>query len=217
MARIAVTNRVASTRSGNILYNGDFEAQPAVITAATNTATRWIDGTAAGSTATKGLGWGTVVIGAGTSEAGFDTSNAHSGTAAMRISTTTTGATGATIGTFKAATPAIPFVFPMLPSTSYTLTGWIKTNNVATNSAFIDLRQLNTAMSALATTSSTKFTGTNAYTQVTITVTTNASTAYGTVFLRNNVAGNVGDAWFDDITLVPATIGRVAESGRVAA
>lgn len=212
MARNTVANRVASTRTNSILYNGDFEEQPGTITAATNTSARWIDGTAGGSTASRAFGWAvTPAALAASAESGFDTSTFRSGTGSLRLSCLDTSGV-ITVGTYRDA--SVQEYFPIQASTSYTLTGWIKTDNVASNAAFIDLRQFSAAGANLATTSSTKLSGTNDWTEVSFTVTTNASAAFATIFLRNSISGNVSDAWYDDITLVPASIGRVAASSR---
>lgn len=221
MARVAASGRVASTRTNSILYNGNFEQRPSVITAATTTANRWIDGTSGGSSAISGYGWGTPNAGSGVGangEIGFDATIFRSGTASMRLSNlTVSGAVTATSS--RTATPSaanLYQIFRLLPNTSYTLTGYIRTNNVPNNGAFIDLRQFDATGSTLATTSSNKLAGTDtSWRTATLTVTTNASAAFGIVLLRNTVSGNICDAWFDDITLVPATIGRVSASGRV--
>lgn len=224
MARTAVANRIAHTRTGNILYNGGFEVKPAY-TADTNTAGRWIDGTASGSNAQFGFGWAAPVTGSGlgaNAAAAFDTSQSRSGTASMRLSTL--NASGAvTIGIYKTditstSSTKRPLIL-LSPNTSYTLTGYIRTNNVATSGAFIDLRQYNAAGTTITTTSTNKLSGTDStWRQVTLAVTTDATAVFGNVFLRNNVTGNTSDAWFDDITLISnAGTGRSAASGRVAA
>lgn len=218
MARVAASGRVASTRTPGILYNGGFEIAPA-FTAGTNTATRWIDGTAAGSTGKLGYGWA-IPNGAITStvESYFDTSRKRSGTYSLKLSNLTTGSS-ISVANFR-NTPAASTLYELLrlqPNTSYTLTGYISTNNVAASGAYIDFRQYNAAGTALATTSTTKLSGTDAtFREVTVTVTTNASAVFGGLLLRLNVTGNISDAWFDDITLTPATNGRVAASGRIA-
>lgn len=216
MARIAVSGRVASTRTNSVLYNGGFNTIPSVNTAATNVPGRWIDGTAAGSGALKAIGWA-CVPGAlvATAEAGFDTSIKRSGAASMRLSLL--NATGTvTVGTYQ--TLNTQQVFPLLPNTVYNLVGYIRTNNVISNGAFIDVRELSASVATVATTSSTRLTGTDtSFRQVTATLTTGATTRFGAIFLRHNIPGNTADAWFDDITLIPASLGRVAASGRVAA
>lgn len=220
MARVAVSGRVATTRTNSILYNGGFEVKPSVLTAATNTANRWIDGTAAGSAAKLAFGWSAPNSGSGVGangEIGFDTSVFRSGAASLRLSNL--NASGAVTASSLRSNPAAGTAFELFllsPNTSYTLVGYIRTNNVATNSAFIDLRQFSSAFATLATTSTNKLSGTDTtWRQVTLTVTTNASAVFGCLFLRNNVAGNTSDAWFDDITLIPASLGRNAVSGRV--
>jgi hypothetical protein len=216
MARIAVADRVTNTRLNNILYNGNFELKPSYV-ADTNTAGKWIDGTAAGSGAKLAYGWGTPATGSGVganAAAAFDTSQFRSGTASMRLSNL--NASGAVTIASYALNPIASTAFQLfrlIPNTSYTMRGYVRTNNVATNSAFIDVREYSAAIATLATNSSNKLSGTDtSWRQVTATFTTNASTVFGAVFLRNNVAGNTSDAWFDDITLVPATTGRVAVS-----
>lgn len=212
-------SRLTTTRLNSILYNGNFEIAPSVLTAQTNTAGRWIDGTAAGSVAKLGLGWAAATSGVTASAAaGFDNTVSHSGTYSMKLSTL--NASGAITVSNLAGSIGVGTlyqIFMLPPNISVTLSCYIKTNNVASNSAFIDLRQYNTAATALATTPTTKVSGTADWTVCTVTVTTNASCVFGALFLRNNVAGNVGDAWFDDITLVSNSLGRIAASGRSAA
>lgn len=209
------SSRSSFTRvRGNILPNGDFESHPAVITAPTNTATRWVDGTAAGSVGNTGLGWGIISFGAA-SQAGWDSTVQHSGTYSMKLSATNTSGS-IVLGTYRASALGRD-LFALSPNTAYTLTGWIKTNNAAASAAFIDFREYSSALGVLVTTSSTKLSGTNNWTQITISVTTNASTVWGTIFLRNGVAGNISDVWFDDITIVKNTIGRSAAGARSAA
>ncbi len=217
MARIATANRTASTRFNSIIYNGDFEVKPAY-TADTNTANKWIDGTAAGSASKLAYGWSAPSAGSGVGANGaiaFDTSQFRSGLASLRLSNL--NASGAvTASSLRAATPGSSTafeLFPMLPNVSYILTGYIRTNNVAASSAFIDIRQFSSALTSLTTTSTNKLSGTDVtWRQVTLTFTSNASAAFGCPFLRNNVAGNTSDAWFDDITLIPATTGRTVIS-----
>lgn len=219
MARTAVSGRVASTRTNSILYNGDFEEKPSVITAATTGAGRWIDGTAVGSSARTSQGWSALVIGAD-AEAGFDTTVFRSGTASLRLSTlNTTGAM--TVGTYRTNPPTASSLFELftlVPGVTYTLNGYIRTNNVATNGAFIEVREFNASGGTVTTRSSAKLSGTDtSWRNVTVSFTAGATTRFGGIFLRNNVTGNVSDAWFDDISLVPSTVGRVAATGRVPA
>lgn len=218
MARAAVTNRVST---GNILLaNANFENYP-TFTAQTNVASRFITGTAAGSTTNRTYVWA-CPSGAVTSSsaAGFDSTVSHSGSASMKLSTL--NATGAITVAYNATVTTtitaadLKYVFVMLPNTFYTLTGFVKTNNVATNSAFINIRQVNSSGTQVATTASSKLSGTNDWTQLTVTVTTQATAAFGTILLSNSVAGNTSDAWFDDLVLICRTSQRVAVSNRQA-
>lgn len=216
MARIATANRAASTRLNSILYNGDFEVKPSSITAQTSTANRWIDGTSGGSAAKLGFGWAAPSSGSGAGAngaMGFDTTIFRSGTASLKLSNlNASGATTVASCRTIAPTAASAFeLFLLKPNTSYTLTGYIRTNNVPTNGAFIDVREFSSAFATLVTNSTNKLSGTDtSWRTVTTTFTTNASTVFGCIFLRNNVAGNTCDAWFDDITLTSSTLGRVA-------
>lgn len=210
--RLAISDRVASTRKNNLLYNGDFEVKPSFV-AATNTALRWIDGTAAGSQARRGYGWGIPSAAVTNAEAAFDTAVKNSGTASMRLSILATNGVISVTNYRNAPAAGSPLseTFILSPNTQYTVTGYISTNNVITNGAWIDFREYNAAATALITNSTTKFSGTAGFQKVTLTVTTQATTVFGTFLLRLNAVGNViSDAWFDDITLVPTVIGRVA-------
>ncbi len=222
MARVAVSNRATSTRNNSILYNGGFEIFPTYV-ADTNTANRWIDGTAAGASGRSGYGWAVPSSGSGVganSAAAFDTSIKRSGNASLRLSTLNASGT-IIITNFKNNAPIASTLyqcFLLKPNTSYTLTGYIRTNNVVASAAFIDIREFSADITTLATTSTTKVGGTDtSFRQVTVTFTTNSSTVFGGLLLRINLAGNTSDAWFDDITLVPASISRSVASGRVAA
>lgn len=214
-----MASREASTRTNSIIYNGGFEVRPSSYTASTNTATRWIDGTAAGSSAARAFGWAIPPAAVGNADAHFETSIRRSGSASLALSNLT-GAGFITVSTYRQVPSAtlLTEVFPLQPSAQYVLKGYIRTNNVPTNGAFIDVREFGSTATTLATTSTNKLSGTDStFREVTVTLTTNSSTRFGALFLRLNVTGNVCDAYFDDITLIPATIGRVAATGRVAA
>jgi len=198
------------------VYNGNFEVKPGTITAATNTANRWIDGTAAGSAAKLAFGWSAPSAGSGVGangEMGFDTSVFRNGLASMKLSNLNSSG-AVTASSLRAASPGTSTAFELFllkANTSYTLTGYIRTNNVPTNGAFIDLRQFSSSFATLATSSTNKLSGTDtSWRKVTLTLTTNASAVFGCLFLRNNVAGNTCDAWFDSVELVPSLTGRVS-------
>lgn len=189
----------------NPVFNGDLVLYPS-FTAATTTAGRWIDGTAAGSTANDFWNWAIPALGVtAPGSAQFDSSVFYSGSifASQRsLKLSTNSALGAitVCNSLDASSPAASrYLTPLLPSTAYVITAMVKTSNCATNSAFIDLREFTGALASVTTTSSNKLSGTNDWTEVSISVTTNATTRFGLILLRNNVTGNTSDAWFTDI------------------
>lgn len=196
----------------NLVPNGDFELEPPDNSAATTgTATRWIDGTAAGSQAAMSVYRWAIPTGgyAGTAEAQITGdvagSDLHAISRVMRLSNTNT--TGAiSVATYRNAVPKE--YFNMESNTSYTLKAWIKTNNAPTNGAYIDVREFTSAGATNTTRSTTKLAGTNDWQELTLTFTTGATTKLGAVLLRLNVVGNVCDAWFDNIRLYKTTTTR---------
>lgn len=193
----------------NLILNGDFEiAPPNASNTPTTTATKYIDGTVAGSILPDtGLifgAWSSVTTSLNASAA-YDYSVSHSGTCSMRLSCLTTGVT-VTAGQGRTTTFPNTFdIFPLLPNTSYTMTCWIKTNNAASLAGYVDFREYNGDGSANITYSTAKLSGTNDWTQLTVTTTVSAAARWGRIFLRNNVVGNISDVWFDDIVLTPTT------------
>lgn len=182
----------------NLIFNGNFEIAPP-FTAATTTAATWVNGLAAGSAAFKECGWG-IPSGsiAASAAVQFDTAEKYSGDYSLKLSTL--NSSGAiTVANYRALDNLV--LPPILPSTAYTLTARVKTNNAAAAGAFIDFRQINSSLGTISTTSSTKLAGTNDWTQLSVALTSSASAAFAVVFLRLNVTGNVSDAWFDEVTL----------------
>jgi len=192
---------------GNLVRNAEFERVPFFV-AATTTQSRWVDGSAAGSTTNESFKW-KQQSGANATAVSFDSTVSHGGSYSLKVSATdVTGSTYVDIGAGIASTQPVAqlqkFAIPISPGLTYVLTGWIKTNNVPTNGAFLQL----TTYDALGTRvdnvgSSVKLTGTQDWTQITITQTVGASAVWATVGLMKNVAGNISDAWFDDISLLP--------------
>ena len=211
--------------NGNMVYNGDFEIAP-VVNVPTTTGDRYIDGTAGGlSTFGNGVdifGW--YLWNYTTSYAAmFDTGVKRSGNASMKISTT---ATASTVG-LRISVPGLGQTFkkiniPVLPSTSYTASGWIKTNVISGSASTGARLQFVTNTGVSDVTTVTVVTGlitTQDWTYYTATFTTAATARFITPVLQ--IIGNDGaatlimDAWFDDIQLYPTTaITRSAATGR---
>lgn len=198
--------------NGNLVKNFDFEVVPTLVAPMT-TAARYIDGTAAGSAANSTYKYA-VPSGSfgGGGSANFDSTVSHSGSSSLKLST---NAVGGSVSVTQYVTIsegiALGNIYRLKPLTSYTLTGWIKTSNAAVGSVTLSMRELNAATSTVVTNTTSSVDGTADWTQVSITFTTAASTVYGALILRNNVTGNVSDAWFDDLYFGPTTNpGRVA-------
>jgi hypothetical protein len=178
-----------------------------------------VDGTVGGSAARSGSGWGAIVI-VSPGDVTFDTTVFRSGTASLRLSTGS--AVGSvTVASYRTNPPVASSLFELftlLPNTLYVLSAYIRTNNVAALGAFIECREFTAAAATVVTNTSNKLSGTDTtWRSASVTFTTSSTTRFGGFFLRNNVVGNTSDAWFDDITLIPASLGRVQASGRVAA
>lgn len=211
--------------NNNLVYNGDFEIAP-VVNAAQTGGDTWIDGSVAGSS-TNMFGW-YVFNYNGTHTANYDTSVYYSGTASLKL---TLGATNSSIGVSTNKTGATPkntldgFI-PILPNTSYTVSGRVKTDitsGSATTGAVLSLVEKNGATtSGTITTLVTGLITTQDWTFYTATVTTGATTRFATIEARltgnNGAATLVGSAWFDDIQLYPTTpVTRSTATGRLTA
>jgi hypothetical protein len=186
---------------GNLVFNGDFEYAPP-FTAAQTSNGRWIDGTAAGSTTKTVFDW--AVIGGGstpTFSVSIDDTVSHSGTKSLKI--VASDATG-WAAVSKYTTLGTQTQIPCLPSTSYTLTGWVKTTAGGNVGATIRLREINGVNGIVATTNSTALLGENDWTLLKVTVTTNSATRFLLPMLVYD-PNAAGTAWFDDITLTPTT------------
>jgi len=197
--RSAATRRDLSKVS---IPNMNFDTVPSTNTAATAATLKWIDGTSGGSSAGRGYGWAIPSGGlASTASAQFDTTVKRSGVASLHLSNPTNTA-AVSVSSFRNA--ASPEYFAIAANTSYTVKCWIKTSNVVANGAYVDFRQLTNAGAAVTTTSSNKLAGTLDWTEVTLTVTTGATSVRGAILLRLNATGNISDAWFDDLTITTA-------------
>lgn len=205
MTRTVVSARQPIT---NQIRNYNFENVPTFV-AATTSNTKWIDGTATGSTNSDAYGWG--IVGAvGTRAAQYDQTVFHSGAASLKVSVTATGSL-LTVGNSNNANAAgiIRYAIPVLPSTSYTVSGWMKTNLVSgssTNGAriYINLYTGAGAFSQTKVVTNSVLTTTN-WTFYTATFSTTATQVFALTVCE--VSGNSGaatlimDAWFDNIKL----------------
>lgn len=208
--------------SDNLVYNADFEYAPAFT--ATQTGGGWIDGTLAGSATNNNFGWHG--NGSGTRSIQFDSSNSHGGTYSLKASTLAAASyveiRSNKVGSTYNTAPGVGF--DMKPSTSYTLSYWMKTNYTSGSSshgAYISMLEAqgdgtNTG-SAMAPTYVQSTTG---WTKYTFTFTTAATTRRGhiepRIYGHTGSANLIMDAWFDDIVLKPTTaVTRTTQPNRV--
>lgn len=182
---------------GNMVPNGDFELP---ISPSVDDVSRTTDGQVGGGYTDAAPTWyafGT----AGGWAAEMDTAEKYSGRRSLKLSLTNTTHTVQAIKGDDARG-----IIPVLPNTSYTLTGRIKTTNVPSNGAYIDAVEYTGANTYVGpSTSTSKLTGTNGWTLVTATFITGTTTRRVYIYPRIAVQGNVCDAWFDEITLTKTT------------
>jgi len=206
---IRSTSLVPRKNLNNLIFNGDFEYAPA-FTAATTTNAGWIDGTASGSAANAGYGW--CFAKDQTASAQFDTSEKKSGNYSMKLSTLAVNS-GARANQFRSTSALTAEGYmPVLPSTSYTVSGWVKTNLISGSSrgAYIRAQEFNgTSTTAIVTNETTYIPTTTDWTYYTKTFTTNSDTRF--IAVGALIVGTTGtatlimDAWFDDIVLTKTT------------
>lgn len=200
-------------RLGEIpIGNSGFESAPTLVAA--QTGLNYIDGTAAGSATNNSFGAWAVIVG---SVSAYDNAVKFSGNNSLRLSTPTIAATCVVAQGRGVGFPSNRYdCMVLLPSTSYTLTGYIKTNNAAAAAAFFELREYTVNGLQLASTASPKLGGTTDWTFVTLVLTTTSTTYYGRILLRNNVTGNISDVWYDSLELTATTSPtRATVTGRI--
>lgn len=200
--------------NGIFIKNASFEPeQSPAFTAATTTRSVFVNGQAAGSAADDQYGW--ALGGAADAvSAQFDTSKANFGTGSFKLSNT--NATGrargllipaANYGTIAAAHEK--YLIPCKANTTYTLTCYAQCTNAPTNGVSIGLGGVTGAGGTASLTLSNRLSGTvSTWTLLTVSVTTGASDKFLCIQLNNDTAGNVCDAWFDDLLLLESGVVR---------
>jgi hypothetical protein len=183
------------------VFNGNFELAPSLT--AVQTASNWIDGTAAGSATADQYGWWMYRTATAVA-ASFDSTISHSGKYSLKISTTDVtgnlfvsqdGASSATVVNLS------KYCVLLKASTKYRFSYWLKTNN--TTNVVGSLRQFDIAAVLGTVISPSTVSGTTDWTQYIVDFTSDADAggSYAKIVLYNNATGTIGDAWFDDITL----------------
>lgn len=190
---------------GNLVSNWDFEVFPA-LTAPQNTAGTWLNGSAGGSAANSTYKW-TIPSAAisASATASFDTTVFHNGSASLKLDVTDTSGTVVVSNVINSAIGNTTGAIKIKPNTAYSFSAWVKTSTVGTNGVYMDVRQFNSLGGTITTTSSNKLSGTNDWTQITGSFTSDSAAKDVCIILRNGVAGQVSTAWFDEIVLIPST------------
>ena len=198
----------------NLVYNGDFSIVPAVNVPQT-TAFSWLNGTATGILSSGVRDFTGKIYGiyywdrtSGTGSIMIDTTEQINGKNSLKISPSTAGtANTVSIGDFF-----VGQYISVLPNTSYTLTGWMKTNYIsgdANSGARFYSMLKNGARGYITTTTPTSIKTTTDWTFYTTTFTTGATVRFAVILMQ--ITGNNGaatllmDAWFADIVLKPTT------------
>jgi hypothetical protein len=209
------TAKVNEEVGQNLLRFGTFESAPAFI-AATTASSRWIDGSAAGSTTNDIYGW-EIQTATGTVSAQFDNANAQSGTYSLKISTLATASRVDTGIIINASTVSNIYKYgiPVYPSTTYKISYYMKTqynSGAGSSGATLRITEYSSAGATGASANGTVVATTTAFTLYTFNVTTASTANYINVIPL--IIGNTGtatlimDAWYDDIVITP--ISRIA-------
>lgn len=187
-----------SVESSAGIYNGKVKVAP-IFTAA-QTASNWINGTAAGSSG-EGYGW-YFLVGASAVSCQFDPSVTHSEGYSIKISATNTTGMARVFNSSTATLSGLSRNATKLkPNTKYRFSVWIKTFNVGTSGAFVQVRQYDTDAVLGTQAQTTYVSGTTDWTYYEYVFTSDSDAAYMFIALHNYTAGTVSDAWYDDITL----------------
>lgn len=189
------------TTSKGGVFNGDFEVLPTFVAA--QTATGWIDGTAAGSATNDAYGWYMHEV-VTDCEVKYDSTVCHSGTTSLKVSTTSIA--GKVLIFNSTPTASLPvakkYYVPIKSSTKYRYSAWVKTNNAAVDAVWLSSNQYDSDGATLSESIlSPKLSGTNDWKYLYVDFTSNANAAYFNIILSHYVAGNIADAWFDEVKL----------------
>jgi len=133
----------------------------------------------------------------------FDTTVSKNGGKSLKLSTVDATGTGNValedmVGTYSEIRKHTP---QLKPSTKYRFSADVKTYNVATNAVYITLFENSTGGAGNTPHPTSKLSGTNDWTKLSVEFTTASNAENARILCCNDVAGNVGNAWFDNIQL----------------
>lgn len=197
------------------VLNGDFTTVPTLV--APQTTTGYIDGTATGSAVPiAGSNW--AVFGLNNSiTAQIDATETYNGKATLKLATTAVNSRVTAQNILSATRAGMLQAIPVLPSTAYTCTFWMKTNvtsgdsNDGAHTAFVER---DSEGGQVVVNADTPVKATQDWTLHTISFTTNSATRFLTI--RPHVTGNTGtatlimDAWFADFRVSSTALLRTA-------
>ena len=157
----------------------------------------------------------------------FDTEVTLTGSKTLKLSTTdVTGRAFAVLGNNRepSVTEPVPTVFkyqfPVKPSTSYRLRCYAKTTNAVAVQTYLTTAEYNDAGTRTASDViiTNKIGGTNDWTLLTGTASTNAATTHICITIRlNTAAGNISDAWFDVNSMTLEVVSTITNPSSVSA
>jgi hypothetical protein len=189
------------------IYNGDFEIVPTFVTAQTQS--NWIDGTLTGSSINNAYGWALTTGGtAGTCQ--YDSTVSKTGTSSLKIVFNSSSGYFFADSTLNAYGGILDQSIPILPNTSYTLTGYIKTSGqTGSTAAAIGIYTKTSTGSNVQNIYSSGITTNGDFTAQTVSFTTGATEVYLRIvagYGLNSFAVNSGaTCWIDTLVLQQTT------------
>jgi hypothetical protein len=195
----------------NMVVNGDFSLIPPTNVAHTANSATWLDGSSSGSATNNLFGWGKLASTiTGSHTAIFDTSEKRSGVASLKVSLTAPLSNVTVASTLTTTQAGMASCIPVLPSTSYSYSVWMKTNLVsgsALTGAYASFSERTSSGTMVIQNNTPNQLTTTGWTRYSGSFTTSPTTSYimpKAVVTGNEAAGTlIMDAWFDDFTLVP--------------
>jgi hypothetical protein len=205
--------------NANMVKNGDFEYAPPFTAATNNASARWIDGTSSGSLTNDLFGWWNIV-GVSTFAGSFDSTTKRSGLYSLKIEATdVTGRGRVTNCPFETTTTQTlirQYGIPVKENQDYLLSGYIKTNNVTASALRLSVQFFTGSGTALTSSAGSFLPATQDFTLESRVITTPATAQYVRIVFDLTAAGNICQAWLDDLTFTPVyPEGRVPANGNL--
>lgn len=141
----------------------------------------------------------------------FDTAVTRTGTKTLKVSTTDITGRISIIPSDTETWPQKARYMPIIkPSTAYILNCWVKTTNVTASGVYLRSIQFDVDGGLGTIALSSTLSGTNDWTLLTVSFTSDADAKYFWIEFRNFLAGNVSDSYFDvnSMTLIESNIVR---------